>query len=243
MTKHEFLTQLREELSKNAVADAPEIIGEYEQHFAFKLADGFSEEEIAAKLGSPAVLASQFESGASSPQHGGKKAIAIIGLCFADLFTGMFFALLAAWGIIMAAFSLACVAVATCLLGGLNVHALIPPMPYLCAAIFGVSTAALAILTAVGCVYFAAFVRQLMRAYGRFHHNTVAAAFGGAVLPALAIHPQLAAKTNRRMRSAALFAFAVFAACFVLGILVATLSAGAFEFWHTWGWFGYTGKY
>ena len=51
MKKDEYLAQLVNELKKNAVADADDIVNEYEQHFAFKMADGFSEDEIAAKLG------------------------------------------------------------------------------------------------------------------------------------------------------------------------------------------------
>ena len=50
----------RKELKARGVADAADIEEEYEQHFAFKLADGYSEEEIAAKLGGPAKLAAQF---------------------------------------------------------------------------------------------------------------------------------------------------------------------------------------
>ena len=46
MTKTEFLTQLGSELQKRNVPDAADVLEEYEQHFAFKLADGYSEEEI-----------------------------------------------------------------------------------------------------------------------------------------------------------------------------------------------------
>ena len=60
MTKFEFMEQLKEELTKNNIADVSDIISEYEQHFTFKLADGFSEEEIAANLGSPIQIAAQF---------------------------------------------------------------------------------------------------------------------------------------------------------------------------------------
>ena len=35
-------------------------------------------------------------------------------------------------------------------------------MPYWCGAIFGLSFIALTILAAVGCIYFAAYLRQLM---------------------------------------------------------------------------------
>ena len=56
MTKSEFLERLEKELQRNGIADAREIVGEYEQHFAFRMADGFSQEEIAAKLGDPVSL-------------------------------------------------------------------------------------------------------------------------------------------------------------------------------------------
>lgn len=239
MTRNEFLAKLTDELKKKGIADAADIISEYEQHFAFKMADGFSEEEIAAKLGSPAALASQFEFINEGKKYGGRKAITIIGLCFADIFIGAFFFLLIAWEIIMAAFFISNAVVAICLFGGISPWSLIPPMPCLSGTVFGLSVAALAVLSAIGCIYFAAFIRQLMRSYGRFHHNIIAAASGSAVLPSLAIHPKLPAKINRRIRSVALFTLALFAACFVLGMIISMICSGSLEFWHTWGWFGY----
>ena len=68
MTRNEFVTQLTAELHKrNVVAD---VVEEYQQHFAFKLADGYSEEEIAAGLGDPVALAAQFgEAEAGEKRH------------------------------------------------------------------------------------------------------------------------------------------------------------------------------
>ena len=240
MTKHEFMARLASELHKRNVADATDVIEEYEQHFAFKLADGYAEEEIAAKLGSPEELAAQFESTDTAKKVGGSKALAVAGLCFVDLFAGLFFVLLAGFGIVLAAASLSFAALAVCLLGNLNIYGLIPTMPYWCGAILALSFVALAVLIAVGCVYYAAFLRQLLRSFARFQHNTLATASGEATLPALAIHPQFSAKTKRRLRSVALISLALFAACFVLSYVVCTLSAGSFQFWHTWSWFGYT---
>lgn len=57
MKKNEFMTKLADELKNRGVEDAYDVAAEYEQHFAFKLADGYSEEETAAKLGDPAALA------------------------------------------------------------------------------------------------------------------------------------------------------------------------------------------
>ncbi|MEE0767691.1 MAG: hypothetical protein UIK34_09095 [Christensenellales bacterium] len=51
-------------------------------------------------------------------------------------------------------------------------------MPGGCGAAFGLSAVALALLWGVGCVYFYRFLGQLCRAYGRFHHNALAAAGG-----------------------------------------------------------------
>lgn len=241
MTKNEFLAQLMSELNKNDVADATDVVSEYEQHFAFKMADGFSEDEISAKLGDPTALAGQFERHTNAEQFRGKKATTVVGLAFADIFAGIYFALLFIWEVIMASFGIASAAMAVCLFGGININALIPPIPYWCGAVFGLSLAALAVLTTMGCVYFAAFVHQLMRSYGRFHHNAIASASGNAVLPSLAVHPQLPAKVNRRIRLIVLISLTVFAVSFVLGMIVSMLSSGTFGFWHAWGWFGNTG--
>ena len=237
MTKHEFMTRLTNELHKRNVADAADIVEEYEQHFAFKLADGYSEEEIAVKLGAPEELAAQFGETDATKGKRGSKPLVVAGLCFVDLFAGLFFALLAGFGLVLAAAAVAFAVVTVCLLGGLHLYGLIPTMPYWCGAILALSTAALAVLIAVGCIYYAAFLRQLVRSFGRFQHNTLAAASGEATLPGLGINPQFSAKTKRRLRSVALISLALFAACFVLSYVVCALSAGSFQFWHVWGWF------
>lgn len=60
MTRNEFVTQRTAELHKRNVAAAADVVEEYQQHVSFKLADGYSEEEIAARLGDPVALAAQF---------------------------------------------------------------------------------------------------------------------------------------------------------------------------------------
>lgn len=240
MTKAEFLGRLTKELKRNNRSDTTDIVEEYEQHFAFKTADGFTEEEVAAKLGDPAVLAAQF--GAETEEMGRKthRAAAIAGLSFTGIAAGLFFVLLGAWGIVFAAFSLCSMAAAIGLVTGLRPWLLLPSMPFGSALLFGLATAALSILTATGCVYFTAFTRQLFRVYGRFHHNTMAAATGKPALPSVPVSPCFSPKVRRRLRYTALAALSAFAALFILGIFVSMLCAGTWEFWHAWGWFGYT---
>lgn len=240
MNKNEFLTRLNGELKKNNVTDAEDIVNEYEQHFAFKTADGYSEEEIALKLGDPIALASQFNVCDTNKKNRGRKIITVTGLVFVDIIAVIFLILLLAWEVIMTVFSLVSGTIGVCLIGGLNIYSLIPSMPYYCGAIFGVSFLALAVLAAVGCIYFAVFIRQLVRFYMRFQHNLIAVADGNAQLPSISIKPQFSAKFNRRLRTTALVSLTIFAAFFVLGIVVAMIASNALGFWHQWGWFNYS---
>ena len=238
MKKNEYLSALLSELKKKNVSDAADILSEYEQHFAFKLTDGFTEEEIAAKLGDPAVLAAQFVQEAGTRSQGGRKAITVAGLCLSDIFAGCLFILLAAWQIVLVALSLACIAAAICLLCNLNPNGIIPPIPYGCAAAFSLSFIALSVLSAIGTFYFAAMLRQMIRSYARFHHNALASASGkAALLPSLPIYPQLPARTGRRLRKISTLTLLALACFMILGYLLAAVTAGSIEFWHAWEWF------
>lgn len=240
MTKLEFLETLTAELKHNNVADAADIIQEYEQHFSFKLADGYSEEEIAAKLGNPKAIASQYDASPKT-KASGHKAITIIGLGVTDFFFGVLSVLLFAWEIIMGIVTVAFSALSVCLIGGLDKFPFmsVPQIPYHCAIILGIATAALTVLSAIGTIYFFDFIKQLMRSFARYHKNTIATANGKATLPPLPLYPQFANKTKRVLRTVSMIAVILFAVCFVVGFIACVITAGSIEFWHTWGWFGY----
>lgn len=120
MTKTEFLTRLGAELKARKVADMDDILGEYSRHFDYKLADGYSEEEIAARLGSPEELAAQFESEApeKSEKHGGgaRSAVTWTGLVFLDIFVLSFFLVFACWVLVVACAAVSSGLIALCLL-------------------------------------------------------------------------------------------------------------------------------
>ena len=238
MTKKEFMTLLSDELRKGKITDAEDIIDEYEQHFAFKLADGYSEEEIAARLGDPSEIAAQFD---AAPQPGAKHSAALtwLWLIWSDLFFGIFTVLLLSFGIVLAACVLSFGLTGVCLIADIAKLPFVsmPAMPYWCGAILGLSLLALCALSVAGCIWYFAFYRQIFRSYGRFHRNALAASKGEAALPALTINPQFSAKNRRRLRTVALVSLALFAVCFVLSFIVCCLSAGSLQFWHTWGWF------
>lgn len=98
------------------------------------------------------MLAAQFDEAERTPQKkSGSKPLTVIGLGFADVFAGLFFLLLVGFGIVLATAALSFGVAAVCLLGGLNIHGLIPAMPYWCGAVLGLSLLALTALFVVGC--------------------------------------------------------------------------------------------
>ena len=236
MTKREFMTRLTMELLARNVADPNDVVEEYEQHFDFKLKDGYSEEEIAERLGDPAMIAKQFCESNAPKQSIKNKPLVIASLCLFILLAGLLFVLLVAWGFVMIAGGASLAGLSAFLISGVD-FPLLPIMPYWCKAIFAPACMALAVLTAVACVYYAAFLRQLIRCFNRIGQNMVASASGGAVLPNLPINPQFSGKAKRRLRTIALIALIAFAVFFVLGFVACVFSADNLEFWHTWGWF------
>ncbi|MBP8639339.1 MAG: DUF1700 domain-containing protein [Oscillospiraceae bacterium] len=233
MKKNEFLAQLKTELKKNNEADMDDIVLEYEQHFAFKMADGYSEEEISAKLGSPTALAVQFDSTSDAEKSGSAGFFIRLGLAFAALFEAMFYILFLAWDVVLAVSAVAFASLGACLIGNFNIAGLIPYMPYFGSLIFGASIMGLAVIFAVAAIYCFAFFKQSIKASVRWHKNMTSA----STLPPLPWNPQFAQKTRRKLRTVLLLALAIFGACFVLGFVVLAIQAGTPGFWHHWNWF------
>lgn len=239
MNKAHFIRILTNSLRERNISDVDEIVAEYSIFFDQKVADGHSEEEIATRLGDPKEISQQFDSESPRPEPG-KKTIVKFGLAFVDFFVAIFFILLSAWLLVMVSGAIAFCALGGFLLLNLNINNLIPYMPDFIRTIFGVVSLELAVLFVVGTEYFRLFVRQLFRSFIRFHRNTIASAGGEGILPGIPIYPQISAVKKRRMRSITLVLVTVLIISILSGYLAAAFVAGSFEFWHVWGWFGYS---
>ena len=68
MNKSEYLNKLTNELGHMPYGDVKDIIQSMEEHFDEGVSEGRSEEEIAASLGDPAELATEFKDGAKFKQ-------------------------------------------------------------------------------------------------------------------------------------------------------------------------------
>lgn len=229
MNKEQYLSILRKELHVNKVGDIEEIIAEYEDHFAHKMSDGYSEEEIAAKLVKPAVIAKQFVLDTESPK--GANVMTKIGaVCLDSVMIWI--------DITLYLFVLALGAGAIGLLTG-GVYLVFcrglsfAPMPVMARVLTGISVIALAVMTGTGAIYYTLFLNQLNKAYFHWHKNVMT----GRISPAYSTTPKLSGKPRRRLRIITLISLLVFIVSFAVGYVHMTISAGALGFWHVWDWF------
>ena len=233
MTKVEYIERLGRAL-KGRVDDLDDILAEYEEHFALKLADGYSEEEIAARLESPEVLAVQFADEGEKPTTRKRgRGLAILGISLFSPFVLVFMAALAVFVAFAGGSALAFLALGLCLATGLDPSGLIPPMPYAGSLLLGLSSLALALLSALGTIYSGLYLGQLWKAYSRWAGNRLFA----SARPPLPINPQLGPATRRKLRTTILVALAIMGVSFVTGFVVMAVSAGSPGFWHVWHWF------
>lgn len=236
MTKLEYLNELKAELNKNAVVDAEEILSEYEQHFLFKLADGFTEEEIAVKLGSAAQIAAQF-AGISGERKikGGKKFFLVLWLTIIGVFEAMLYGAFFCFVVALFCGSLAPAVLGVELIMGLNYMNILPPMPYAGAVIFGITLLSVSVILVIFAIYCLAYLRQMVRASLRWRKNLLSA----EALPLLPLNPQFKPRTRRALRTILLWAVLIYAIGFVVGYAFLSYYTQAWEFWHALGWFGY----
>ena len=90
MNKNEFLKALESQLYSLPAADKAEIMYDYEEHFRMGVGQGKSEEQVAAGLGNPSVIAKQYKAShmveraqvTASTSNVFRAVIAVVGLGF-----------------------------------------------------------------------------------------------------------------------------------------------------------------
>lgn len=238
MNKKEFMDKLKNSLLESGISDIDDILNEYEEHFLFKMADGFSEEEVSLKLGDPKELAKQFVQEAPVIKVKKKnRFLTGLGLGFLDIFVGCIFLVLFIGVIALAAVAISSATAGVLLITKMNIASLLPVMPYKSAVMFSVGLIALAILVFITVVYGFLWFKQLLVSYSRFHKNCMAKASNKAVYPAKATFLQVSGKLKRTLRGTILVSLVIFLVAFIGGYAVSALEAKALEFWHVWEWF------
>ena len=236
MTKQEYLTELKNELKRNGIPEPEDIVSEYDQHFRFKLADGYSEEEIANKLASPEAIASQFAGiRGEKKRTGSRKTALVLWLTLMGVFEVILYVAFLAFIAGLFCASLVPAALGVELIAGMNYMNILPPMPYGGAVIMGISLSALAVMLFLFGIYCFAYLRQMIRASLRWRRNLV----HDEALPLLPMSPQFSPKVRRGLRGVMLWAVLIFGISFIAGFAVLAFYMHTMGFWHALGWFGY----
>ena len=236
MNKEQYLGALKKALSANRVEDIDDIISEYEEHFAHKLSDGYPEEEIAARLEKPEIIAKQFVivPGTDPQRRKGANVFGKTGVLFLDFVMLILDAVLYAFVAVFGAAAVGVLAAGAYVVAGGGFLVLpLPVMPVAAGILVGVSLLGLSMLLAIGTVYYALFVTQINRAYFRWHRGVMT----GHISPPLSTAPSLNGKLRRRLRSVALISLLVFILAIVAAFVWMSISAGSLGFWHVWHWF------
>ncbi|MCL2547128.1 MAG: DUF1700 domain-containing protein [Oscillospiraceae bacterium] len=242
MTKQEYLAALEKALKSINTNEAADILNEYEEHFNLKIADGYSEAETADRLGTPEELAVQFKE--ITPRVYGRVGTKIVlGIGFFFLNSMLAIPLIASLYAMIISLGATAIAVGA---GGLfMVAGLGRPgsllsdyvdtlyMPYLSSLLLGFALLALAALAVIGTIYCLRYANHLVKNYIGWHKT----AWTGRKKPPASLHPVIAPKRRRLMRTIALISLIAFAVTFIAGTVSLVIAAGEIEFWHAWQWF------
>jgi len=245
MNKNDYLFELEKALREAGVRDCEDIIEEYAEHFKMKTADGYGEEEIAARLAPPEEIAGQFrEFGHQGVSKTGGMAVRIfttIGVVFSDVIAAPILIVLYLWVITFGVFALVCAITGVTLAAGLTQLSVgssyinIPPMPYICSLFIGITIFALAVISAVGTENCRLYVTQLLKKFVRWNKNLLGKK--GPVSPPLPLHPWITARKRRVLRMMALISLVTFIIALIASIGSMIIEARSIEPWHVWGWF------
>ena len=246
MNKHEYLAALDKALLEAGVHDRADILDEYAEHFDMKTADGYGEEEIAARLATPEEIAGQFkefgpQDGVKTSGSGAVRVFTTIGVVLSDILAAPLLIILAAWVIVFGVFTLICAVTGISLAAGAtqiplgSVPVTVPPMPYLCSLFIGITIFSLAVMSGTGTEYCRLYATQLIRKFFRWNKNLLGKK--SPVSPPLPLHPWITARRRRVMRTTALVALVLFLVALFASLGSMVIISRSIEPWHEWGWF------
>lgn len=180
MKRNEFIRRLKAGLKGMPQDDIDEIAADYEDHFAAGIAEGRSEEEVAAALGNPARLARElrFEAGfrnwksERSPSSAWSAILAFMGLATIDILI-LLPIVLPVIGVIFGLF----VAVLACFIAGGFILIAGPfsgfPGGWLVAILVGLGTMSASVAAGALLTLVSIWVVNALMWFGRLHYRII----------------------------------------------------------------------
>jgi len=226
MNKKAFIQSLRSGLDRMGIADAEDVVRDYETHFDTELAQGKSEQEIAKELGDVRQILADFAPEKPIESAPGRGA-ALAGLILADLFVWMILAVLMLGIFIPIGLGVGGLGTGIYFFSQMDFISVFPAMPIPVSLCFGLTFLALGFWGFSATYFYARFLRLTLRKYSRWGQRVL----GKANPPLPWKSPSAFWKTTFSVSGLAV------AILFVLACVIAAASAGGLEFWHVWHWF------
>ncbi len=237
MDQKTFLDALEQRLVSMNVRAVDEIIEDYQDHFRGKLADGYTEAEIAARLGDPLDLAAQYEAQPGNPAGRDHTRLwKFCGLVLLDILAGLMLLTFWIWIIALGLITVGLLVLAVAVAANAGISAVIPFIPTAGALLLALSLAALSVLAGFGTLYSCKLSVSATRSYRRFHQRVLTRK-GQPKPPSRSAAPVSSPRFRRITRRIIGITSFIFGISFMAGFAVLALSAKSWEFWHVWGWF------
>jgi len=241
VNKTEFLDKLKIGLKENNVQDIDEILADYIAHFEYKIEEGFTEEEIARKLGNPKDLAKEYEQLDEKAQKS-SKWVSVVGVGFASFAFSFLYIFMVSAVLVLAAAALASVflgfsLITTVNISGaitsINLSGLINNIPYFSSFVLGLSMFAFAILISIGVIYSFLYVKH----WGKRYLVWCRCVCKQEKYVSQSLHPRLSKKLSSKLKLVAMICLLIFVATFAIGYFSLCISTKSFEPWHVLKWF------
>lgn len=229
MTREAYLNELTQLLKRQNTPDIDDIVAEYDAHFTYKTADGFTEEEVADKLGSPEQIAEQYLQAQTGSRRMGRGVLKF-GFGLLDFVLALLFTVLYGWVIALGAFAAASAAAGLGLMfqaGGLPAAPAVRSHP----------------------AWAGAHCARRARRHCDRVQSPVCGTMGKGVSafpeklhqrrapPGPGFHPAIPPRRRRRLRNTAIVSLTAFGVLFVASFIALCVYTGSFEFWHALRWF------
>lgn len=231
MNKNEFMSSLSKELKEKNISDIDEILFDFEEHFNFKLEEGYSEEEISKKLGDPKKIVLEYDN-SEAPKKSNKvllgTTLGVASVGFSLLYLFIFSSVL-----ILGAFALAAFTLGFCFITTVNIGGIIPNMPYFPSFMLGLACFAVSILAAVGTIYLFLYVKHWGKLYINWCKNT----YNQNKMLSSTLHPKITKKFSTKLKLVAIISLIIFLVTFFIAYASMCGITKSFEPWHVWKWF------
>ncbi len=232
MDRQSYLDALKKALLDGGVSDHERVLRQFSEHFDRRLSDGCSEEDIAARLLNPVLVAKRYVCYHGPGKCPSRRSVAA-RVMLADVIAALLLlAALCCTAALLGLTGLLAVLSARLILQ-LGTPVLFEQLPYWGSLLLGVAGVGIGLLSAMGAFLLIFYGRRGIRDYFCWRRHFLLAPY----CPHPPIHPLMGEKRRGRLRLAAKAAAIVSGLALIAAFVLLSAYTGYHPFWEDFGWF------